>query len=127
MNVEVVATDLGSLPDGGFEEQTPIFRTDQNFLDRGTSGAHSYQDLSFDNRLAFQVEGVISRVESECLIALTETLGFRRRHLASKPRPGCGRTRLFIGWLIRETLRCCFPVSKPLFRRSLRVGKVWVR
>ena len=26
MNVEVVATDLGSLPDGGFEEQTPIFR-----------------------------------------------------------------------------------------------------
>ena len=55
MNVEVVATDLGSLPDGGFEEQTPIFQTDQNFLDRGMSGAHSYQDLSFDNRLAFQV------------------------------------------------------------------------
>ena len=126
MNVEVVATDLGSLPDGGFEEQTLIFRTDQNFLDRGTSGAHSYQDLSFDNRLAFQVEGVISRVESECLIALTETLGFRRRHLASKPaRDAAEHDCSLDGSSARRW--CCFPVSKPLFRRSLRVGKVWVR
>ena len=43
MKVEVVATDLGSLPDGGFEEQTPIYRADQSVLDRGMRGAHSYQ------------------------------------------------------------------------------------
>ena len=27
MNIDVVATDLGSLPGGGFEEETPIFRS----------------------------------------------------------------------------------------------------
>ncbi len=98
MNVEVVATDLGSLPDGGFEEQTPIFRADQNFLVRGTRCAHGYQDLSFDNRLAFQVDGVISRVESERLIALTEALGFRAAAPGIQTPPGM-RQNTTVHWM----------------------------
>ena len=39
MDIEVVATDLGSLPGGGFEEQTPIFRSTQNLLDAETQDA----------------------------------------------------------------------------------------
>ena len=37
----------------------------------------SYLDLSFGDKLAFQVDGVISAEESERLIAFTEELGFR--------------------------------------------------
>ena len=36
-----------------------------------------YLDLSFGDKLAFQVDGVISAEESERLIAFTEELGFR--------------------------------------------------
>jgi len=98
MNVEVVATDLGSLPDGGFEEHTPIFRANQSVLDRGIRGAHSYLDLSFDHKLAFQVDGVISRVESERLIALTETLGFRQAAPGIQTPPGM-RQNTTVHWM----------------------------
>ena len=98
MNVEVVATDLGSLPDGGFEEHTPIFRADQNLLDRGMRVAHSHRDLSFDNRLAFQVDGVISREESERLIALTEALGFRQAAPGIQTPPGM-RQNTTVHWM----------------------------
>ena len=77
MDIEVVATDLGSLPGGGFEEQTPIFRSTQNLLDAETQDAHGYLDLSFDDKFAFQVDGVISQNESERLITFTEEMGFR--------------------------------------------------
>lgn len=98
MNVEVVATDLGSLPDGGFEEHTPIFRANQSVLDRGIRGAHSYLDLSFDHKLAFQVDGVISRAESECLIALTEALGFRQAAPGIQTPPGM-RQNTTVHWM----------------------------
>ena len=98
MSVEVVATDLGSLPDGGFEEHTPIFRANQSVLDRGIRGAHSYLDLSFDHKLAFQVDGVISRAESERLIALTEALGFRQAAPGIQTPPGM-RQNTTVHWM----------------------------
>ena len=99
MSVGVIATDLGSLPDGGFEEQTPIFQTDQNLLDREKNCAQSYQDLSFNDRLAFQVDGVISQVESERLIALTEALGFRQAAPGIQTPPGM-RQNTTVHWMV---------------------------
>src|SRR6056300_1336875 len=77
MSFEVIATDLGSLPSGGHEAQTPIYRSSTNLLDQADRGAHTYVDLSFDDKLAFQIDGVISDDECRRLIEFTEQLGFR--------------------------------------------------
>jgi len=99
MNIDIVATDLGSLPGGGFEEQTPIFRSGQALLDTETKEAHSYLDLSFDDKLAFQIDGVISAAESERLIAFTEKLGFREAAPGIQTPPGM-RQNTTVHWMV---------------------------
>jgi len=99
MNIDIVATDLGSLPSGGFEEQTPIFRSGQTLLDPETKEAQSYLDLSFDDKLAFQIDGVISTKESERLIAFTEELGFRAAAPGIQTPPGM-RQNTTVHWMV---------------------------
>ena len=99
MDKEVVATDLGSLPGGGFEEQTPIFRSTQNLLDAETQDAHRYLDLSFDDKFAFQVDGVISQNESERLITFTEEMGFRDAAPGIQTPPGM-RQNTTVHWMV---------------------------
>ena len=83
MNSDVVATDLGSLPGGGFERRRQSF-IQAELLD--SNAVPSYLDLSFGDKLAFQVDGVIS-AESERLIAFTE-LGFRAAAPGIQTPPG---------------------------------------
>lgn len=99
MNSDVVATDLGSLPGGGFEEEAPIFRSSQSLLDSDTRSAESYLDLSFGDKLAFQVDGVISAEESERLIAFTEELGFRAAAPGIQTPPGM-RQNTTVHWMV---------------------------
>ena len=99
MNIDVVATDLGSLPGGGFEEETPIFRSSQSLLDSDTRNADGYLDLSFGDKLAFQVDGVISAEESERLIAFTEELGFRAAAPGIQTPPGM-RQNTTVHWMV---------------------------
>tara|TARA_B100001093_G_C26517921_1_gene880456 strand:+ start:44 stop:796 length:753 start_codon:yes stop_codon:yes gene_type:complete len=99
MAVEVVATDLGSLPEGGFEEHTPIFRSSEGFLGVEAPDAHSYVDLSFGNKFAFQVDGVISSKESERLMIFTEEMGFRDAAPGIQTPPGM-RQNTTVHWMV---------------------------
>jgi len=36
MQATIVATDLGSLPDGGFEDETPIYQASEHALKKST-------------------------------------------------------------------------------------------
>ena len=99
MDVEIVATDLGSLPGGGFEERTPIFRSSQSLLDAETKNAHDYLDLGFDDKVAFQVDGIISQSESERLIRFTEEMGFREAAPGIQTPPGM-RQNTTVHWMV---------------------------
>ena len=98
MAVEVVATDLGSLPEGGFEEDTPIFRASESLLGVEAPSAHSYSDLSFNDKFAFQVDGVISTDESQRLITFTEEMGFRDAAPGIQTPPGM-RLNTTVHWM----------------------------
>ena len=99
MAVEVVATDLGSLPEGGFEEHTPIFRASESLLGMEAPSAHSYLDLSFNDKFAFQVDGVISTNESQRLITFTEEMGFRDAAPGIQTPPGM-RLNTTVHWIV---------------------------
>ena len=98
MSFEMIATDLGSLPSGRHEAQTPIYRSNTNLLDQAERGAHTYVDLSFDDKLAFQIDGVISDDECRRLIEFTEQLGFRAAAPGIQTPPGMRQNRT-VHWM----------------------------
>ena len=98
MSFDVIATDLGSLPSGGHEAQTPIYRSNANLLDQAGREARTYVDLSFDDKLAFQIDGVISDDECWRLIELTEQLGFREAAPGIQTPPGM-RQNQTVHWM----------------------------
>ena len=98
MSFDVIATDLGSLPGGGHEAQTPIYRANINLLDQTKREAHTFVDLSFDDKLAFQVDGVISDHECLRLIEFTEQLGFREAAPGIQTPPGM-RQNQTVHWM----------------------------
>ena len=73
--------------------QTPIYRSNTNLLDQAERGAHTYVDLSFDDKLAFQIDGVISDDECRRLIEFTEQLGFRAAAPGIQTPPGMRQNR----------------------------------
>jgi hypothetical protein len=98
MQATIVATDLGSLPDGGFEDQTPIYQVSEHLLKKSSQSAQGYQDLSFGDKLAFQIDGVISPDESRRLIEYTEALGFRQAAPGIQTPPGM-RQNTTVHWM----------------------------
>ena len=71
----------------------------QNLLDAETQDAHRYLDLSFDDKFAFQVDGVISQNESERLITFTEEMGFRDAAPGIQTPPGM-RQNTTVHWMV---------------------------
>lgn len=88
INPEIVATDIGSLPQGDSEANTPIFAIGHRFTDSEGAPAHSKVDLSWEDKIAFYVDGVLSPAECRSLIALTEDLGFRAAAPGIRTPPG---------------------------------------
>ena len=101
MTFDVIATDLGSLPSGGHEPQTPIYRSGANLLDQAVREPHTFVDLSFDDKLAFQVDGVISNDECRRLIEFTEQLGFREAAPGIQTPPGMRQNRT-VHWMAHQ-------------------------
>ena len=60
----VVARLTGTLPDGGYEEGTPIYAVDlQDLLIRDNAPASSRNDIDLGGKLAFMIENVLTREE----------------------------------------------------------------
>ena len=68
-------------------------------MDAETKNAHDYLDLGFDDKFAFQVDGVISQNESERLITFTEEMGFRDAAPGIQTPPGM-RQNTTVHWMV---------------------------
>lgn len=95
----VVARLTGTLPDGGFEEDTPIHAVDfPDLLIPADAPAPRRDDIDLGGKLAFVIEDVLTRSECARLIAITEALGFRDAAPGINTPPGMRRNKT-VHWI----------------------------
>jgi len=95
----------GSLPMGGFVDDTPIYAVvpspallgPEQWLD--TTSRHT---IGLANKLAFTIENVLSDAEADAIIALTEQLGYRDEAPGIQTPPGM-RMNKSVHWLGDDT------------------------
>ena len=107
----VVARLTGTLPEGGFEEGTPIHAVDlPDLLRREDAPVATRDEIDLGGKLAFVIENVLTREECGRLIAVTETLGFRDAAPGINTPPGMRRNKT-VHWIAPAA------VMDELFRR----------
>jgi len=95
----VVARLTGTLPEGGFEEGTPIYACNvPNLVSSQDAPVPTREDLSLGNKIAFVIENVITRPEAARFIELTETLGYRDAAPGIQTPPGTRRNKT-VHWI----------------------------
>lgn len=95
----VVARLTGTLPEGGFEEGTPIWACAAPGLLRAADAAMGARGaIPLGEKLAFQVEDVVTRPEAARFIALTEGLGYRDAAPGINTPPGMRRNKT-VHWI----------------------------
>jgi 2OG-Fe(II) oxygenase superfamily len=78
ISARVVARLTGTLPEGGFEDGTPIYASDvPDLVTQADAPVAQREDLELGDKIAFVIENVITRDEAARFIALTEGLGYR--------------------------------------------------
>lgn len=99
MNARIVARLTGTLPEGGFEDGTPIYASDiPNLVQREDAPAANRDDIELGDKIAFVIENVVTREEAARLIALTEGLGYRDAAPGIQTPPGMRRNKT-VHWI----------------------------
>ena len=94
-----VARLTGTLPDGGYEEDTPIYAVDRPDLFRPADAPiPRREEIDIGAKLAFVIEDVLTRAESGRLIEVTESLGFRHAAPGINTPPGMRRNKT-VHWI----------------------------
>ena len=109
----------GSLPDGGFVPDTPIWATEIGpFLKPSSQREATSQrlDIPLGDKLAFIIENVVDADEADTIVALTEKMGYRPEAPGISTPPGMRQNKT-VHWVSDETLlgtimaenapRCC--------------------
>jgi hypothetical protein len=95
----VVARLTGTLPDGGYEEDTPIYAVDlRSPLKPEDALDVERHDIDLGGKLAFVIEDALTRTECAQLIAVTEALGFRDAAPGINTPPGMRRNKT-VHWI----------------------------
>jgi hypothetical protein len=98
-NTRVVARLTGTLPEGGYEEDTPIHAVALPGLLRPADAPEPRRDeIDLGGKLAFMIEDVLTRTECARLIAVTEALGFRDAAPGINTPPGMRRNKT-VHWI----------------------------
>ncbi len=98
----VVARLTGTLPEGGFEEGTPIWACEApGLLIPADTPATRLDVVPLGEKLAFQMEDVITRAEAARFIGLTESLGYRDAAPGIQTPPGMRRNKT-VHWIAPE-------------------------
>jgi predicted 2-oxoglutarate/Fe(II)-dependent dioxygenase YbiX len=99
MDARVVARLTGTLPEGGFEEGTPIYAADlPNLVNRADAPKAHREDITVGDKIVFSIENVITREEAARFIALTEGLGYRDAAPGIQTPPGMRRNKT-VHWI----------------------------
>lgn len=116
----VVARLTGTLPDGGYEEGTPIHALHQPDLLRPEDApAPVRSDIDIGGKLAFVIEDVLTRAECARLIDVTEALGFRDAAPGINTPPGMRRNKT-VHWIApRDAMAELFRRIAPLLPQDL--------
>ncbi|WP_435258335.1 2OG-Fe(II) oxygenase [Thioclava sp. FR2] len=110
-HARVVARLTGTLPDGGYEEDTPIYAVDLPDLLRPENAPQPHrEEVDLGGKLAFTLEDVATREECAHLIAVTEALGFRDAAPGINTPPGMRRNKT-VHWIAPKM------VMAELYRR----------
>lgn len=98
-STRVVARLTGTLPDGGYEEDTPIHAADlPDLLAPADAPAARREEIDLGGKLAFVIEDVLTRAECARLVDLTEALGFRDAAPGINTPPGMRRNKT-VHWI----------------------------
>ena len=98
MKFGIATQDYGSLPDGGLEADTPIFFTNESFLIEQGAQPTFNKDLSFELKIAFSIDDVLSFDECNKVINITENFGFRAAAPGIQTPPGM-RQNTTVHWM----------------------------
>jgi 2OG-Fe(II) oxygenase superfamily len=96
----------GSLPQGGFVPETPIWTVKSATLLRplahrtATSMRH---DIELGNKLAFIIDNVLDDEEADAIVALTEKFGYRPEAPGISTPPGMRQNKT-VHWVSDETM-----------------------
>jgi hypothetical protein len=96
----------GSLPDGGYVADTPIWAAKVSpFLsplsERQTETRR--EDIALGDKLAFVIENVLDAAEADTIVALTEKMGYRPEAPGISTPPGMRQNKT-VHWISDETL-----------------------
>ena len=101
-DTRIVARLTGTLPEGGYEEDTPIWACDAPGLLRSDDApAARLHPVPLGEKLAFIIEDVITKPEAARFIALTESLGYRDAAPGINTPPGMRRNKT-VHWIAPE-------------------------
>lgn len=119
-HARVVARLTGTLPDGGYEEDTPIHALDlPGLLLREDAPVPRREEIDLGGKLAFVIEDVLTRAECARLIAVTEALGFRDAAPGINTPPGMRRNKT-VHWIApTEAMAELFRRIAPLLPQEL--------
>ena len=119
-HVRVIARLTGTLPDGGQEEDTPIFAVDMpGLLPPDDAPAPRREEVDIGGKLAFVIEDVLTREECARLIAVTERLGFRDAAPGINTPPGMRQNKT-VHWIApADALAEMFRRIAPLLPQEL--------
>ena len=99
LDTRVVARLTGTLPEGGYEEDTPIWACDAPDLLRAQDApVPALAPVPLGDKLAFVIEDVITRTEAARFMALTERLGYRDAAPGINTPPGMRRNKT-VHWI----------------------------
>lgn len=102
VDARVVARLTGTLPEGGFEEGTPIWAcAAPGLLDPAHAPETRLEAVPLGEKLAFLMEDVITRAEAARFIDLTESLGYRDAAPGIQTPPGMRRNKT-VHWIAPE-------------------------
>ncbi|MEY4873079.1 MAG: hypothetical protein RLZZ563_2409, partial [Pseudomonadota bacterium] len=98
-HARVIARLTGTLPEGGYEEGTPIYAVDMPDLLHPHDAPPAHRsEIDLGGKLAFVIEDVLTRAECARLIEVTESLGFRDAAPGINTPPGMRRNKT-VHWL----------------------------
>lgn len=116
----VVARLTGTLPEGGYEEGTPIYAVDlPSLLQCNNAPMASREDINLGGKLAFVIDDVLTSEECARMIEVTEALGFRDAAPGINTPPGMRRNKT-VHWIApTKAMAELFQRISPLLPQEL--------